>query len=185
MPIFGTLFYINYTQSQYESLRFFLLLFQIIIITFLLPLAFYYFLKSTGKVDSIMASKISERKIPVFFQLVLTIILVQKTTTIDRFFELFFFFDGVIVSLFVIFILLFLKTKVSIHLVGISGLTFFVIGLSVFNEVNLINVISLLFLATGLVASSRLQMKAHTLKEIIFGFLIGSVPQIALWYFWL
>jgi hypothetical protein len=37
----------------------------------------------------------------------------------------------------------------------------------------------------GIVASSRLVMKAHSDKELLVGFLSGVIPQIALLYFWL
>jgi len=37
----------------------------------------------------------------------------------------------------------------------------------------------------GLVASSRLMMKAHSNKELLIGFLCGIIPQIGLLYVWL
>jgi hypothetical protein len=37
----------------------------------------------------------------------------------------------------------------------------------------------------GVVASSRLEMKAHTPKELVIGFLLGVIPQLFLLHFWL
>jgi hypothetical protein len=37
----------------------------------------------------------------------------------------------------------------------------------------------------GVVASSRLEMQAHTTKELVVGFLLGSIPQLLFFYFWL
>ncbi len=68
---------------------------------------------------------------------------------------------------------------------GMGGLVFFIIGLSIHNSVNVINTVAFLFMMTGFVAASRLQMKAHDNKELVVGFLIGLIPQVILWKLWL
>ena len=68
---------------------------------------------------------------------------------------------------------------------GISSLTVFVIGLSMHYQVQSTFLIAFLILINGLVASSRLEMKAHTTTELIIGFLLGSVSQLLLFYLWL
>ncbi len=163
----------------------YLLILQIIIITFFLPLAFFYLLRTFGKVDTIMLSDINQRKIPLLMQMALTSILITKSVTIDRFPELFFFFLGGFLSTFFTFILLFIKVKASIHMIGISALTFFVVGMSMHNQVNIIYTIASLFLLNGIIASSRLQMKAHTMEELVIGMAVGTLPQLVLWIFWL
>lgn len=70
-------------------------------------------------------------------------------------------------------------------MIGISALTTFVIGLSIHNQVNCINTIASLVLMNGLIAASRIEMKAHNNKELFIGSLIGIFPQTALWFFWL
>lgn len=150
-----------------------------------MPLSFFYLLRTFGKVDSIMLSEVSQRKIPLLLQIALTTILIQKSVTIDRFPELYFFFLGGILSSFIAFALLFLKIKASIHMIAISALNFFVIGLSIRFEHNLVYTIASLFLLTGVIASSRLVMKAHSMKELIIGYLSGVVPQMLLWILWL
>ncbi len=185
ISILGCVFYIEYSENYFAKDHYLLLLFQVVIITFLLPLSFFYLLKTIGKVDTVKLSDISQRKMPLLLQLVLTIVLLQKSVTIDRFFELYFFFLAGLISILIAFILLFAKVKASLHMIGISAFTFFVIGISLQNSLNLNYLIALLFLATGLIASSRLQMQAHSIKELIWGYLIGMIPQIGLWWFWL
>lgn len=185
IPIVGTLFYVFYGQNYLAKEHFILLLFQVVIITFLLPLTFFFLLKTVGKVDTIMLSDLSQRKIPILLQLVLTTVLLTKSVTVDRFQELFFFFLGSQISLIITFAFLYLKVKASIHMISISAFTFFVIGISFHNQLNLLYLIAFLFLINGFVASSRLYMKAHVLNELIIGFLIGVLPQIGLFYFWL
>ena len=185
IPIVGTLFYILYSANYYSKEQYLLLLLQVIIITFFLPMSFFYLLRTFGKVDTVMLSDISQRKTPLLMQIVLTFILISKSVTLERFPELFFFFLGAIVSTVVAFVLLFAKIKASIHMIAISALCFFVIGLSVHYETNSTFTIASLFLLTGIIASSRLVMKAHSLKELVIGYFAGMLPQLFLLYFWL
>jgi len=185
IPILGTIFYILYSDGYYAKEQYYLLMFQVIIITFFLPLSFFYLLRTFGKVDTIMLSDASQRKIPLLMQIALTIILISKSVTIDRFPELYFFFLGGICSTVIAFALIYAKIKASIHMIALSALSFFVIGMSVHHELNIIYSIATLFLATGIVASSRLFMKAHSMEELIIGYVSGMLPQMVLWVFWL
>ncbi|WP_395063049.1 hypothetical protein [Flavobacterium sp.] len=185
IPILGTVFYILNSDGYFPKEQYYLLLFQVIIITFFLPLSFFYLLKTFGKVDTIMLSDASQRKIPLLMQIALTIILISKSVTIERFPELYFFFLGGICSTIIAFALIYAKIKASIHMIALSALSFFVIGMSVHHELNIIYSIATLFLATGIVASSRLFMKAHTMEELIIGYVSGMLPQMVLWVFWL
>ena len=148
-------------------------------------MAFFYLLKTFGKVDSIMLSDVNQRKIPLLLQMALTAVLITQSITVERFPELFFFFFAGLITTFIAFVLLFFKVKSSIHMIGISALSFFVIGLSIHNQINIIYTIATLFLFTGVIASSRLYMKAHTMTELVLGYVIGMMPQIGIWYFWL
>jgi hypothetical protein len=185
IPLLGTVFFVL-IDARYLTLAQYLILFlQIIIITFLLPIAFFYLLRTFGKIDSIMLSDISHRKIPLLLHIVLLSILIQKSITVDRFPSLYFFFLGGIISAIFAFLLLYAKIKSSIHMIGISALTVFIIGLSLKNEINTINLVAFFIILNGLVASSRLVMKAHTNKELLIGFLCGTLPQIGLLFVWL
>jgi hypothetical protein len=185
VPLLGTLFYILFNEDYYSKEQHYLLVFQVIIITIFLPMSFFYLLKTFGKIDSIMMSEINQRKIPLLLQVFLTFILLKQSITIERFPELFYFFLGGFITTIIAFLLLFVKIKASIHMMGMSILTFFVIGLSVHIQINIIYTIATLIALTGLIASSRLYMKAHTLNELIIGYFCGMIPQIILWRFWL
>jgi len=156
-----------------------------VIITILLPVLFFFVLHTAGKVDSVMVPEIEQRKIPLVIQCFLLILLVRKSITLDHFPELYFFFLGGLLSTVLALVLLFFGTKASLHLMTISALTIFVIGLSIHNQTQNINFIAFLALMNGFVASSRLEMKAHTLKELVIGFLLGAFPQLLLMRYWL
>ena len=173
-------------EAKYFTLPQYIILFlQIIIITFLLPIAFFYLLRTFGKIENVMLSDISQRKIPLLMQIILFAVLIQKSITIDRFPSLYFFFVGGLMSTILTFLLLYVKFKASIHMIGISSLTVFIIGLSILNQINTINTVTFFVIMNGAVASSRLFMQAHSTKELLVGFLCGVIPQIALLYFWL
>jgi hypothetical protein len=185
IPLLGTVFYVLLDDQYFSVAQYLILFFQIIIITFLLPIAFFYLLRTLGKIDSVMLSDISHRKIPLLLHIMLLSVLITKSITIDKFPLLFLFFLGGIMSAISAFILLYFKIKASIHMIGISALTVFIIGLSISNEKNTITLVALFVIINGLVASSRLVMKAHTNKELLIGFICGILPQLALFYFWL
>lgn len=185
IPVYAALFYFFFYDSYYTNPEIYFAIFQIVIITILLPILFFFVLRTAGQVDSIMISEISQRKIPLVIQCFLTILLVRKSITLDHFPEFHFFFLGGLLSTVLALILLFFRIKASLHMVAISALTIFFIGLSIHNQTRNINGIAFLVLMNGFVASSRLEMKAHTPKELVIGLLLGIIPQMLLLGFWL
>ncbi len=185
IPVYAALFYFFCNESYFTNPEKYFAFFQIVIITIILPILFFFVLRTTGQVNSIMISEISQRKIPLVIQCFLTILLVRKSITLDHFPEFHFFFLGGLLSTLLALILLFFRTKASLHMVAISALTIFIIGLSIHNQTRNINLIAFLVFMNGVVASSRLEMKAHTPKELVIGFLLGIIPQLLLLRFWL
>ena len=185
VPVFGTLFYFLYGNSYFNSDQKQLILLQISISTVFIPFSFLYLLRSFGKVDSVMVYQLAQRKIPLVLQAVLLLLLIQRSITVELIPELYYYLLGGLISTLVLLVLLFLKIKASIHMVGISTLTAFVIGLSLHSQINAIYSIAGLILMNGFVASSRLVLQAHTCKELAFGFFTGLLPQLFLMYFWL
>jgi hypothetical protein len=184
-PVFGTVFYFLLSEYYFTTQQKYLILLQIGIITILIPIIFYYLLRSFGKVDSVMVYQLSQRKIPLLLQAILIFLLITKSITAGVIPELYYYFLGGLISTVLLLILLFLKIKASIHMVGISTLTVFVIALSFHYHNNAIYAIALLVAMNGIVASSRLELQAHTNKELLIGFFLGLLPQIILTYFWL
>ncbi|MBP8156480.1 MAG: hypothetical protein KAX81_05580 [Leadbetterella sp.] len=185
IPVYAALFYFFGNDSYFSNTEKYFAIFQIVIITIILPILFFFALRIAGKVDSIMISEISQRKIPLVILCFLTILLLKKSITLEHFPQLHFFFLGGLLSTLLALFYLFFKTKASLHMMSISALTVFAIGLSINNQTRNINWIAFLVLMNGFVASSRLEMKAHTPKELVIGFLLGIVPQLLLFRFWL
>jgi membrane-associated phospholipid phosphatase len=68
---------------------------------------------------------------------------------------------------------------------GMGSLLMYLISLSIHFEINVVIAISVMTLATGLVASSRLYLRAHSKTELLIGFIIGMVSQLMTLKFWL
>ena len=184
IPVFTVLFYFLCGGRYFQYQDMYVVFIQIIILTILLPMAIYYFLMTFGKVTSIMLSDKAERRIPLAIYAVLLLVLIKKCITIGRFPELYFFFFASLISTVIALILVFMKRKASLHMIGIVSLTVFAIGISIHSQVRMNEIIAFLVVCIGLVASSRLEMKAHTYTELALGALTGLLPQLVLWYFW-
>ena len=185
IPLYATVSFFFMDDTYLSNIEKFLLIIQVIIVTILIPGAFFFFLRSLGKVNSIMASNAKERVLPLFIQIVLMAILIVQGALFERIHELFYFYLGALLSTLIALVYALFNVKISLHLLGLGAFTFFIMGLSYFNQNNAISFISILLFLTGLVASSRLYMKAHSNKELALGFLAGMLPQMILWSFWL
>jgi membrane-associated phospholipid phosphatase len=158
----------------------YLLLLQITIITVFIPLAFFYLLTQTGKIDSVMINNVSERKIPLILHILLVSALIKKNDLNINIPELYYFFLGTIVSSVIALILVFFKIKASLHMLAIGGLTMFCIAISICFQTQNIQFIATLLVCNGIIGTSRLLMKAHTIDELILGYIIGFLPQLIL-----
>jgi hypothetical protein len=185
IPAIATFIYFLFNLPNFKTEEIIFVFIQVTIITILIPIAFYFFLRSTGKIDSIMIADLDQRKIPLLLQSFIIILLVQKSITIERYEELHFFFLGALLSTLTALILLFCNIKASLHMLAISSLTVFVFGLNIHYQTNATYLVIFFVLISGFVASSRLEMKAHSPKELLIGLLIGSISQLLLLFLWL
>lgn len=185
IPAMATLFYLFLNGSDFVSQEKLLVFFQVVIVTVFIPVLAFLLLRATGTIDSIMVSQTSQRKIPLILHCFLIILLVRNNITIDRYPELHFFFLGTLLSTLLALILVFTNVKASLHMIAISSITVFIIGLSMHLQIQITFTIAVLMLLNGFVASSRLEMKAHTYPELIIGFALGAVSQLLLLILWL
>ena len=185
IPVMAGLFYLFLNESNFATQEKLFVFFQLLIVTVCIPMLFFLLLRALGRIDSIMVAEVSQRKIPLILHCFLIILLVRKSITLDRYPELHCFFLGALLSTIIALLLLFFNIKASLHMIAISALTIFVIGLSLHFQIQSTYSIAFLILLNGLVASSRLEMEAHTNKELIIGFLFGSISQLLLLFLWL
>lgn len=185
MPLLGTLLYYFITPRYVEPEMLVAKLTAVCIITFLIPLVTFFLLKNLNVVSSIHLESVSERKIPLMLQSILLLLIIKMVFDPYDSPELYYFFVGILFSALTALILVFFKIKISLHQMGIAGVTMFLIALSAHFKVNLLLWIIALFVANGWVASSRLHTESHINSELIIGMFIGLLPQLILLNFWL
>jgi len=185
-PIFGTLLYFYITPKYNNNLIIlYTSILPIITITVITPILSYYILKNTGKISSIFVPNIKERKYPFYINITLLFVVLLKVIPYNYNAEVYFFFLGLILAYLTSLLLLFFNIKSSMHLMSIGSLLMLVINLSIHFKTNIIILISTLILLTGLIASSRLYLKAHIKSELIIGLFIGILSQLLTIRFWL
>ncbi len=185
MPLVGAIIYFTTAPRFIPDDIIKAKIFGLIILTILIPIVLFFFLKNFGTVTSIHLEEVQQRKIPLLLQCILLIVVIKIIIDVYHYPELYYFFLGILFSsLSAIFMVLF-NIKASLHMIGISGVTMFTIALSIHFGVNLTLLIAILLIANGLVATSRLHCNAHTNLELILGFLVGVIPQLTLINFWL
>lgn len=184
-PILGVLCYFKITPKYYTLNVLSGNILPIFILTVIVPIVCFLILRNIGLVTSYDLPTIKERKYPYYINLALLLMVVYKVIPNNYTEELFFFFLGLLTATFSSAVLLFFKFKSSMHLMGMGTLVMFLINLSIHFEINIIFAIAIGILSTGLVASARLYLRAHTTPEIIIGFLIGAISQLITIKYWL
>ena len=185
VSIYGALFYFLVTRSFFYDSQIYVTLIQVVILTLLLPLSIYFLFRSLGVVSSFTEATLKERQMPIAVQAILLLVLLKFSISKEITTELFYFFLGGLISSILVLASVILKFKASLHMIGISALTAFVYGLSSYYQLPFVNLFAFCIVCMGLVASSRLYMKAHTYPELLVGIIIGLTPQLFLNRYWL
>jgi membrane-associated HD superfamily phosphohydrolase len=185
MPLIGARLYFGLTPRFIEPQVINAKTYAIIIITILIPLIFFFLLKNLGLVKSINLKEVQERKFPLMIQTLLVLVIIKMVFSSYQSPEMYYFFIGVLFTTISALVLVLFNFKVSLHQMGVAGITMFLIALSVHFNKNYLLEIGIFFLINGWVASSRLDTKSHTILELLTGFFIGLIPQIVMLNYWL
>ena len=173
MPTIGIMLYFLVTTKQIEPYQKLLAILIIFGTTYFTPLVLLFLLKSLKKIDSYQLKKRKERKLPLAIMVVLFYALGNLFKRILILEEISLLFHATSLGLIITYFLLNFSIKSSIHLlsIGISCGFFMMVALKSDESYMLIIIIN--FLIAGLLGSARLHLKAHSPKEVYFGFLIG------------
>jgi len=181
-PIIGTILFFLFIPEFIFKPQEYTILVVIFIGTYLFPIILLWLLKRFGMINSYHMITIEERKFPTLLFISISFIIgnwLYKSSIVDILSLLFF---GYGLSLICTSFFLYLKLKISLHTLAISGLIGFLIYFSNFYRINLIPILALLFVLGGLVASARLRLRAHQLNEVILGSVIGLASQFIIYF---
>ena len=175
MPTIGILIIINsgthFSLLPIEVKR--IIFYSTLIITCVLPLTFIPILKLQGAINTYRLSDYKER----FFPLLITTILYfigyyffSRFHFIPRFIKLY--SIAVAIAVLLAFIIT-LKWKISLHMLGIGGLTGLILALIKFDAFNLQLYVILVFVISGIIAYARLRLNEHYPFQVYWGYCIG------------
>jgi len=146
--------------------------------TYFIPLCTLFVLKSLKRIHSFEVATIKERKIPLFLMILLFAILGNNLANLSIFRDFSLLFYGATYALISVYFLFIIKLKTSLHLLAIGMLVGFFLALAAVHSISVLPIIIILILLSGLLASARLEVEAHSPKEIYTGFFIGVFSQI-------
>ncbi|MDP2542374.1 hypothetical protein [Tenacibaculum discolor] len=182
MPTIGILLYFFLSPIGLNKQQQYTILAIVFVATYLIPMLLLVFLKSIGYIKSFRVHSINERKFPIFFMMTLFLILGKMFASMSIVKEISYLFYGTVFGLGFIYLLFPFKIKGSLHLLSMGVAVGYFLLFQQIQAVYVIPVIiSFIFLA-GLLASSRLHLKAHTVKEVYLGFFIGLIAPFIAYY---
>ena len=181
-PIIGAILFFLFIPKFIFKPQEYTILAVIFIGTYLFPIILLWLLKRFEMINSYHMVSIEERKFPTLLFISISFIIgnwLYKSTIVDILALLFL---GYGLSLICASLFLYLKLKISLHTLGISGLIGFLIYYSYYYKINLIPILALLFVLGGFVASARLRLRAHQLNEVILGSIAGFTAQFIVYF---
>jgi len=146
-----------------------------LIFSLILPSFFVLILKKGKYIESYHMKNREERLLP--FTL-MSISMVCAYYLLFSFYEvevepiIMFFYVGCLLSIILALAITF-TWKISIHMIGIGGFTGAVFLLNYLSKSNNITMLVSVILISGVVAYSRLTLKAHTIKQVVAGYVLG------------
>ncbi|OAD45362.1 hypothetical protein [Polaribacter atrinae] len=183
IPTIGITLYFILIQNSFSRNQKFAVLGLIFITTYIVPLLILILFRRFKLIKSFKADSIKERKVPVAMMIVLFYLLGNTLYGIENLKDLGMLFYATSLGLVSIYILFAFKIKTSIHLISIGITVGFFYVLSFIYQQNLIAVIVCGLLLSGMLASARLHLKAHTQKEVYLGFVLGFLAPSIVFYF--
>lgn len=180
----GSFLYLVLTPMHIVKKQEYVILIIIFISTYILPIFVLTLLKRMNMIESYKLETIEERKFPILFFIILSFMIGNLLMNIQIVDLLAFSFYGTAVSLCFTYLLFSAKIKTSLHMLGIGGIISFTMIMSFQYKLNFNLIIAILFILAGIIAVSRLALKAHQPREIYIGLLVGMVSQVISYQFY-
>jgi hypothetical protein len=182
MPTIGVMLYFLLIPNNFASNQRLKVLSLIFVVTYLIPLLILVVFKKLKIIETYQTESIKERKLPLALMITLFYVLGNTLDNIIYLRDLSLLFYATSLGLFIIYILFYFKIRASIHLFSFGiPIGFFMILSNIYSQPFLI-IIILFFLIAGLLASARLDLKAHATKEVYIGFFIGILSSLSMYF---
>lgn len=148
------------------------------IFTILLPLITAFVLQKLGVLKSIYMKTAEERKWPFLFSVLWYYLGFELLTEIPLPISLYLLMIGAIAVILMAHLIT-LRWKISVHMLGIGGVTGAMIGLSQRFQFDHFYLILALFVVGGFIGFARLKTNSHNYQQVYTGFVLGVVVEWA------
>lgn len=182
IPTIGVFIYFLNIRNIYTSQQRLAIISLTFIATYVIPLVLLIVFKKFKLIKTYYAESIKERKIPIITMVVLFYLLGYTLYTTPNFRDFGLLFYATSLGLSLIYLLFFFKLKVSIHLLSVGVTIGFFLLMNAKYGVFFLSIIIIFFLLSGILASARLHLKAHTTLEVYLGFFLGILCPIIINY---
>ena len=182
IPTIGIILYFILTPVYLNRQQQYTMLGIVFVATYVIPILLLIFLKAIGYIKSYQVSEIKERKIPIFFMMTLLFLLGKFFLEIAVIKDLSYLFFGVVFGLGAVYILFMTNIKVSLHLLSMGAVTGYFLLFQQIHTIYILPLIIIFIVLSGFLASARLYLKAHTVKEVYLGFFIGVASPFFTYY---
>ena len=174
------LFYYNNFNTYQIPINVKFMVFSIIFITTcIFPLLFIFIMKKRGMIKSIQMETREERVFPIIITTIFYFMAYYMLRNIEVLNLFLFFLIGSTLLLILALLINFL-TKISIHMIGVGGMTGTLIGLSLRMNADLVVLVNVSILLAGLTGYARLKLKAHNQFQVYSGFLCGLFVMLVI-----
>lgn len=171
-PILGTFLLLRAQPMQLPSRVIILSVLLVFCGTYLVPVLASVLLYRLGLVDSLQMKQARDRRLPYIFSAISFYFTALMLHQLEILRPVYLFLLGSTLVI-ILHLLMLTRSKPSAHMAGIGGFLGLLLALSFQLGVNLLPYILITILISGLVASARLQLEAHTVAELWSGFLSG------------
>ena len=182
IPTIGALVYLLLVPNIIPQHQRYYLLGLLFITTYFIPLLILVLLKIGGFAQSFHLSTIKERKIPLFLMMLLFYVLGNSLSTYREFYDFTLLFYSSTLALLAVYLFFSVQIKVSLHLTSMGIITGFFMAIGITYSVSTLPIVLVFIALSGLLASSRLHLKAHEPQEVYIGFLLGLCAPLATFY---
>ncbi len=182
MPVVGFWVLNKFNTTSFQGSSFYLLVGIIILLTILIPAYFVFALKRSGAIERYEMETLRERRLPLLFTsvvLLFTYYLIHRSHLPEL-------YQGYFLSVTIASTVSFgisLFYKISLHTLGIGFLFGLGLLLSSISSDDMRWYFITLLLIGGVVSSSRIVLRAHTLLQVYIGFAMGIICAMVMFLF--
>ncbi len=182
MVTFASLIYLFLLPSDFgfsDSSMPFRILGMVFMSTVLLPIVSVLLMYRFGKIENVQMEKQKERNWPLLQGAIIYLLAyyLLQSRVVPIFVQLFLLgaILGILISL-----LINLRWKISLHMIGIGGLCGGISVAMILQHAGSSILLSICFVIAGLLGTARLHLEAHTPTQILVGFATGFLVQFCL-----